>query len=109
MKRIVLCILCFLIFLGILQAGDLDETDKKVFFYSIPDRKTAGDTLEPLLKEEWGELSVLSDKLSDVLTKLFSIHRGNVQEECEYLAQALNSATGYEQQLGALDAAICRW
>ncbi|MBY0281609.1 MAG: hypothetical protein K2W94_05565 [Alphaproteobacteria bacterium] len=109
MKRIVFFILCFLAALESAQASIELEKAEQVFFHSIPDRKTSEGVLEPLLTEEPGESRVLSEKLSGVLTKLFSIQRDNFQEECECLAQALYSAIGYDQQLGTLDSAGFRW
>lgn len=103
MKRIVLFVLCFVAFLGAVQAAvDFEETDKKVFFPTIPDRKTAETTLAGLLAEEFGEASILPDKLSEALNRLFS--SDGIQVNCESLAHTLNSTKkDFEKQLDTLD------
>ena len=102
MKRIVLITFSFVAFLKVVQAADLEETGKKIFFHSIPDRKTAEEILSPLLAQESWESPVLPEKLSAFLSDLFT-HGEGIQEKCESLAHSLNTRkVNFWQQLAVL-------
>ena len=111
MKKVVFLFFCLMLISESSLATELEEeTSKTIFFSSIPDRKTAETALGRLLTEEFGEASILPDKLSEVLDRLFSCEDGDTQKKCESLAHTLNSTKNdFEQQLDVLDRLRLFW
>ena len=103
MKKIALFVFCLMLIFEISLATEPEELSYGVVFFPlVPDRKTAEETLKPLLAEESWEVPVLPEQLSHVFATIFSC-KGSIQEKCESLAKSLYvTKNDFEQQLDVL-------